>query len=188
MENNSCCTGNFADNQYSEISSSPSDLKDNKDYEILRVEKTKKTCSLCESFAKEKSEKKDLLAVISCEGACLRGEVSRRVANALCFDKMPDQTARVCLGSAITKDTGQRNIVRSASRILIFEGCTVDCASRMIKAVLPEQEAVVIHVDNYYEFNKNLFGINEATEEELGRFSEEATRNIYNIMRSKEIS
>lgn len=188
MESNSCCTGNFADKEYSEISSNPSGLKDNKDYETLRVEKTKKTCSLCESFAKEKSEKKDLLAVISCEGACLRGEVSRRVANALCFEKMPDQTARICLGSAITKDTGQRNIVRSASRVVILEGCTVECASRMIRAVLPEQKAEVIHVDNYYKFNKNLFGINEANEEEIRRFSEEATSNIYKAIRSKGIS
>ena len=50
------------------------------EYEIIHLEKTKKVCGLCEKFSTAKTEQNNLVAVMSCEGACLRGEISRRVA------------------------------------------------------------------------------------------------------------
>ncbi|MFA6110483.1 MAG: putative zinc-binding protein [Candidatus Latescibacterota bacterium] len=155
-----------------------------KEFEIIHLEKTKKSCSLCEDFASAKAAKDELIAVMSCEGACLRGEVSRRVANNLCFDELPEKTARVCLGGAFTKNTGQRNMVRSATRVIALEGCVIECASRMMKGVIPDLETEVIIVDKYYNFNKNLFAINEVTEDELIKYSIEATDNIKTIIMS----
>jgi len=156
-----------------------------KEYEIIQLEKTKKSCSLCEDFASAKSSKNDTIAVMSCEGACLRGEVSRRVANSLCFEEYPEKTARVCLGGAFTKDTGQRNMVRSAKRVIALEGCLIECTSRMIKGVIPNLEAEIIIVDKYYEFNRNLFAINDVSEDEIKKYSDEATINIKKIIMDK---
>ena len=153
-----------------------------KEYEIIRLEKTKKVCGLCETYSSSKSENKDLVAIMSCEGACLRGEVSRRAANKLCFDMYPEQTARLCLGGAFTKDTGQRNMVRSAKRVIALEGCPIECASRMMKGVIPDFNPEIVLVDKFYNFNKNLFAINDATEEELIKYSEEAAANINNVI------
>lgn len=153
-------------------------LSKEKEYEVIHLEKTKKTCGLCEKFSSEKASQSDLIAVMSCEGACLRGEVSRRVANKLCFEEFPEITARVCLGGAFTKDTGQRNMVRSANRVIALEGCFIECASRMMKGVIPDLNPEIIIVDKYYSFNKNLFALNEVTEEELIKFTNEAVSNI----------
>ena len=153
-----------------------------KDYELIQLEKTKKICGLCEQYCSSKTSQNDLVAVMSCEGACLRGEVSRRVANKLCFEEFPENTARVCLGSAFTKDTGQRNMVRNAKRVIALEGCTIECASRMMKSVLPDLKPEVVLVDKYYNFDKKLFAINEATEEELLAYSNEAACNIKKII------
>ena len=60
---------------------------------------------------------------MSCEGACLRGEVSRRAANILCNSIAPDRTVRICLGCAFTKDAGQRALVRNAAKVVAIEGC-----------------------------------------------------------------
>jgi uncharacterized metal-binding protein len=156
------------------------------EFEIVHIEKTKTTCKLCEDFTASKLSNPDLTAVISCEGACLRGEVSRRVANELCFNKIPQNTARVCLGSAFTKDTGQRNMVRNSKRVIILEGCAIKCASRMMKGVLPELNPEIVYIDRYYDFNKNLFRINEVSEEELVSYSNQAADNIlYEIINEK---
>jgi hypothetical protein len=46
--------------------------KANDSYEVVRIEKTKINCQLCEDYAEKQKSKP--VAVMSCEGACLRGE------------------------------------------------------------------------------------------------------------------
>src|SRR5512138_1069942 len=96
-------------------------------YETVRIEKAKNGCHLCEEYAERQKAKP--IAVICCEGACLRGEVARQAANILCHELAPEKTVRICLGGAFTKDTGQRNLVRTAQRVIALEGCFVNCAS-----------------------------------------------------------
>lgn len=156
--------------------------KSEKEYEVIHIEKTKKTCGLCENYCSSKTANNDLIAVMSCEGACLRGEISRRVANKLCFEELPDNSARVCLGSAFTKDTGQRNMVRSAKKVIALEGCAIKCGSRMMSGVIPDFNPEVIYVDRYYNFDKKLFAINEVSEDELVKYSNEATINIKKLI------
>ncbi len=100
-------------------------------YETVRIEKTNNVCPFCEDYAERQASKP--VAVFSCEGACLRGEVARRAANLICHSLAPEKTVRVCLGSAFTKDTGQRNLVRKASKVIAIEGCFINCSSRMMK-------------------------------------------------------
>jgi len=142
-----------------------------KDYEIVRIEKTRNVCPMCEDFAKEQIQKKTPIAILSCEGACLRGEVARQAANLVCFNLIPDKTARICLGGAFTKDTGQRNLVRNADRVIALEGCFIECGSRMMKGVIEDLHPEVIIVDKLYNFDRKLFAINDVSEETLKEFA-----------------
>jgi uncharacterized metal-binding protein len=164
------------------INSKSTVVRNNKEYAVIHIEKTKKICGLCENYTASKTSNKNLVAFMSCEGACLRGEVSRRVANKLSFNEMPENSARVCLGSAFTKDTGQRNMLRSANRVVALEGCSIECGTRMMKGVISDFKPEVIFVDRYYSFNKKLFAINDASEEELEKFSDEAAANIKKLL------
>lgn len=49
-------------------------------YEEIKIEKVDGYCSLCEEYAKN-STNPTKIAIMSCEWACARGEVLRRVAN-----------------------------------------------------------------------------------------------------------
>ena len=49
--------------------------------ETIVIEKTDRRCPLCEDYAAKQTSKP--VAVMSCEGACLRGEVARQAANIL---------------------------------------------------------------------------------------------------------
>ena len=73
--------------------------------------KVTEKCPACEDFAAKNSTTSSNIAVMACEGACARGEVARRAANLVAHRFSRDETVRICLGRAFTKDTGQRNLV-----------------------------------------------------------------------------
>jgi uncharacterized metal-binding protein len=134
-------------------------------YEVVRIEKAKGNCSLCEGYAERQQSKP--VAVMSCEGACLRGDISRQAANILCHTLAPEKTVRICLGGAFTKNTGQRGLVRNAPRLLALEGCPVNCASRMMIGVIEGLTPEIVRTDQLCDFDQKLFGIDEMPQEEI---------------------
>jgi uncharacterized metal-binding protein len=120
---------------------------------------------MCEDCAERQKSKP--LAVMSCEGACLRGEVARRAANILCHSIAPEKTARICLGGAFTKDTGQRALVRNAQRLIALEGCFINCSSRMMNGAIDGLTPEVIVADRLYDFDRKMFGIEEMPAEQI---------------------
>jgi uncharacterized metal-binding protein len=137
----------------------------NPTYEVIQLEQTRHVCPMCEDYAARHASKP--IAVLSCEGACLRGEVARQAANLLCHALAPDRTVRICLGGAFTKDTGQRNLVRNAPRTIALEGCFLNCSSRMMRGVIGDLEPEVIIADRLYDFDRGLFGVNEMPRAEI---------------------
>jgi uncharacterized metal-binding protein len=135
------------------------------EHEIAKIEKAQAGCSLCEDYAEKQQSK--TIAVMSCEGACLRGEISRQAANILSHALAPEKTVRICLGGAFTKNTGQRNLVRNASRLLALEGCPVNCSSRMMRGVIEGLTPEIIRTDRLCEFDQKLFGIDEMPPEQI---------------------
>ena len=146
------------------------------DYEIVRLEKTRNVCPMCEDYARGQASKP--VVVMCCEGACLRSEIARQAANLLCHKLAPDKTVRLCLGGAFTKDTGQRGLARSGKRVVALEGCFIECASRMMKGVIPELKPEVIIADNLYDFDRSLFGIDEMPEAQIKGHAEEVARRV----------
>jgi len=133
-------------------------------YEDIRIESAKNICGLCENYAERQKSKP--IAVMCCEGACLRGDIARQAANILCHTLAPEKTVRICLGGAFTKNTGQRNLVRTAPRLIALEGCFVNCSSRMMQGVIQGLDPEVVIADRLYDFDRNLFGIDEMSPEE----------------------
>jgi len=151
-----------------------------KEYETIRIEKTKNVCPMCEDYSKKHTSKP--VAVMSCEGACLRGEISRQTANLICHSLAKEKTVRICLGGAFTKDTGQRSLVRNAPKVLALEGCFINCALRMMQGVLPELKPEVVSVDRLYEFDTKLFGIDEMSQEEIMKHARTAADKILSMI------
>ena len=137
----------------------------NNDCEVVCIKKAKNNCHLCDDYAERQKTKP--VAVMCCEGSCLRGEIARQAANILCHLVAPEKTVRICLGGAFTKDTGQRSLVRKASRLIALEGCFVNCSSRMMNGVIEGLKPEVIIADRLYDFDRKLFGIEEMPPEEI---------------------
>jgi uncharacterized metal-binding protein len=145
-------------------------------YETVRIERSQKVCPMCEDYERYQASKP--VVVMSCEGACLRGEIARQGANILCFRLAPEKTARLCLGGAFTKDTGQRSLAQKGARVIAVEGCFLECSSRMMKGVIPGLTPEVIIADTHYEFDRSLFGINEMSEGDIKSHGEEVSAKI----------
>lgn len=152
-------------------------------YEVVKIEKTRNVCSMCEKFAEGQIEKHVPYSILSCEGACLRGEVSRQAANLICFKLIPEKTSRICLGGAFTKDTGQRNLVRCAEKVFALEGCHIKCASRMMNGVIENLNAEIIVVDRLYDFDKRLFSINDVTDYQIKEYALTAANKIIEMIK-----
>ena len=152
------------------------DAKANDGYEEVRIEKTKIKCQLCEDYADRQKSKP--VAVMSCEGACLRGEVARRAANILCHSLAPEKTARICLGGAFTKDTGQRALVRNAPRLIAVEGCAINCSSRMMNGAVEGLYPEVINADRLYDIDRKLFGIEEMPSDQIDAHARAVAQKI----------
>lgn len=151
-----------------------------KEYEIVKIEKTKFVCSMCEDFATEQLTKQTPIAILSCEGACLRGEIARQAANIISFNLLPEKTARICLGGAFTKNTGQRNLVKNSARVIALEGCPIECGSRMMKGVIDNFNPEIIIVDKLCDFDKKLFAINDLSEIQIKELAHTAATKIKN--------
>ena len=145
-------------------------------YELVRMEKAKNSCHLCEEYADRQKDKP--VAVMCCDGACLRGEVARQAANILCHKLAPEKTVRICLGGAFTKDTGQRDLVRKAQRLIALEGCHVNCSSRMMAGVIEGLTPEVVIADRLYDFDRELFGIDEMPAGEIQEHARTVAQKI----------
>ena len=144
--------------------------------ETITIRSTTAICGLCEKYVEAHRDRR--YAVASCEGACLRGEISRRAANILCHSLASESTVRVCSGSALTKDSGQRSLLRNASNVLILEGCSLECASRSLEAVVPAMKKVVIQTDRLADFDRGLFGVDELDEAEITVIAEKVAQKV----------
>lgn len=153
-----------------------SKVETNNDYETVHIAKPRNNCHLCDDYAERQKTKP--IAVMCCEGACLRGEIARQAANILSYSLAPEKTVRICLGGAFTKDTGQRNLVRKATSLIALEGCFVNCSSRMMKGVIEDLEPEIIIADKLYDFDRNLFGIEEMPPEEILVHAQTVARKI----------
>ena len=146
-------------------------------YETIKIEKVEKTCPACEEYSESHSTNPPRIAVMACEGACAKGEVARLAANIVAHKLARENTVRICLGGAFTKDTGQRNLVRRAHKTIAIEGCFISCSSRMMKGVLPGFLPEIVQADTLYEPSLP-FGIDEVSEEELRECANIVANNV----------
>jgi len=147
-------------------------------HETINIEKVEKSCMACEDYAEKHSTYPPRIAVMACEGACAKGEIARIAANLVAHKLARENSVRICLGSAFTKDTGQRNLVRLADIAIAIEGCFISCSSRMMKGVLPGLIPVKVQADMLYDTQIDAFGIDEFPEEELKEHAHEVAEKV----------
>lgn len=135
--------------------------------ETIQVKLTDQRCDLGEAYARKHLTSPPKAALLSCEGMCLRGEVSRRAANLVAHQLMPDRAVRICHGGLLEAGGGMRELVEQADKVLMLDGCGLACGTRLLKGAAPEVKPVVVFTDRLFDSGPVAFGVEEVPEEEI---------------------
>lgn len=100
-------------------------------------------CPAGERYALEQIAQKRI-PVLSCEGACIRGEIARLAANMIASED--SRCARACHAeSFLVPHSAMSRWVREAERVLVVDGCFLRCHGRVVDQLVASER--VIHID-----------------------------------------
>jgi len=130
----------------------------------IEVQGVKGFCPVGEAYAKDQTAKRTI-PVLSCEGACIRGEIARLAAN-LVAQEVP-ALARACHAeSFFVPHSAMAAWVKDAEKILMIDGCFLKCHGRVLDKLVGEEK--VIHIDAMPMHKKysDVFLMDDVPEEE----------------------
>jgi uncharacterized metal-binding protein len=129
----------------------------------LSVSKTNGKCPIGEKVG-QKCIENNMIPVISCEGACIRGEISRLAAN---YVSKEENYRRGCHGELFTvPDSKIANWIETAQKVVCIDGCFLKCHSRILENMIEPSKLLVFDALSHYKKYNDIFDIDEVPEEE----------------------
>jgi uncharacterized metal-binding protein len=135
----------------------------NADIINLEVTQAKGTCSTGESVGRKCIENESI-PVLSCEGACIRGEIARLAANYLSKSR---NYRRGCHGELFTvPDSKIAQWIKEAPKVICIDGCFLKCHSRIIENLIPSDNLLVFDALSHHKKYDDIFDIDDVPENE----------------------
>lgn len=142
----------------------------------LDVQGVKGFCPIGEAYAKEQIAA-NRIPVLSCEGACIRGEIARLAANQVAQDA--PNLARACHAeSFFVPHSTMATWVQGADKIVMVDGCFLKCHGRVLKELVGEER--VVHIDALPLYNQytDVFLLDDVPEGERKAVAREVAAKI----------
>ncbi|MFZ5642480.1 MAG: putative zinc-binding protein [Bacillota bacterium] len=134
-------------------------------------------CPEGESYVKKITTPK--IAVMACEGACIKGEIARVAANILAYQLERNSAVRICLGDAATGKSGFLDLMQQAPKILAIEGCFLRCGNEIMKMRVPSFTSTIIEASSLYSYDKErIFEIFDMPRTEIEEIAQKIAENI----------
>jgi len=104
------------------------------------------------------------IPVLSCEGACIRGEIARLAAHMVAKE---EPYRRACHGEFITvPGSGLAEWMRTAEKVVLIDGCFLHCHGRVLENLIEKEKLALFDAHSYHrKYNEN-FDIDEVPEAE----------------------
>lgn len=129
----------------------------------LEITNTDKKCAVGEKVGNQNLKEKKT-PVISCEGACIRGEIARLAANILAKE---EPYRRACHGELLTiPDSSMSEWIKKAEKIVLIDGCFLRCHGRVMENLVGEGTLIQFDALSYYKKYTDRFDIDSVPEEE----------------------
>ncbi len=140
------------------------------------VQAVKGYCPVGERYAKEQMAKKSI-PVLSCEGACIRGEIARLAANHVAAELAG--LARACHAETFfVPHSTMATWVKEAEKVLMLDGCFLKCHGRVLNNLVAEEKVVHIEVLPFYRKYNDVFLIDDVPEDERKAVAREVADKI----------
>ena len=130
---------------------------------MLEIGTTKGSCPIGEITGKKNiSESK--IPVISCEGACIRGEIARLAANNVSKEK---GYGRGCHGELVTvPESAIAQWMKRAEKVVLIDGCFLRCHGRIIENIIDEEKLIQFDALSHYKRYTDIFDYEDVPEKE----------------------
>lgn len=129
----------------------------------IKVDGVKGTCAAGEKYGDENlAEGK--IPVLSCEGACIKGEVARVAANMLGKE---EQYRRACHGEImLVPHSSQSEWAKKTEKVVVIDGCFLRCHGRMLKDIVGGENLIEFDALSISKKYNDLYSIDDVPEEE----------------------
>jgi uncharacterized metal-binding protein len=129
----------------------------------LKVEDTKNRCPVGETVG-ERNIAENKIPVLSCEGACIRGEIARLAANMIAKEH---PFARACHGELLSvPDSAMARWATNAKKVVLIDGCFLRCHGRILEELVGKEKLVQFDALSHYKKYSDKFDIDSVPENE----------------------
>jgi len=129
----------------------------------LTVERTNGVCAVGERTG-DALLREGKIPVISCEGACIKGEIARLAAHLVANE---EPYRRSCHGEMFTAPySAIARWMREAEKVVVIDGCFMSCHGRILKNLVSEDRLLRFDALSMHKKYTDLIAIDDVTEEE----------------------
>jgi uncharacterized metal-binding protein len=138
-------------------------MKQSNDIFTVEISKTDGTCPIGEKVGSRNMEE-GKIPVLSCEGACIRGEIARLAAHLVAKE---EPYRRGCHGELFTvPDSALSQWIKNAGKIVLIDGCFLRCHGRILENLVGQQNLIQFDALSLYRKYTDRFDIDSVPEEE----------------------
>ena len=151
----------------------------------IEVEDTKNRCPIGETIG-ERNIAEGKTPVLSCEGACIRGEIARLAANVVAKE---EPFARACHGELLSvPDSAMAKWVKNASKVVLIDGCFLRCHGRIIENLIGKEKLVQFDALSVYKQYTDIFDIDDVPEKERKEVAKQVADRVLAALEKGDVS
>jgi len=151
----------------------------------IAVDGTKGVCAMGEHLG-DQYRKDGKIPVISCEGACIRGEIARMAAHLVAKE---DPYRRGCHGEMFTVPTSaMARWMEDAEKVVVIDGCFLHCHGRILKNLIAEGKIAQFDALAVYNKYTDIFDIDDVPEEERKRVARQVADQVLADLQQGKVS
>ena len=129
----------------------------------LKIAGTRGRCPIGETVG-QRSIEQAKIPVLSCEGACIRGEIARQAANMIAKQA---PYGRGCHGELIAvPDSAIARWIKSADKVVLIDGCFLRCHGRILEKLLDAKRLHQFDALALYKKYSDIFDADDVPEAE----------------------
>lgn len=130
----------------------------------LTINATKAICPVGQEYGKRNIED-GKIPVLSCEGACIRGEIARLAANMVA---KKDPYRRACHGELFTiPNSAIAKWVKESGKVVVIDGCFLRCHGRILEPLLGKDSLLQFDAYSHYKKYSDRFDIDSVPVDEV---------------------
>ncbi|MCX5829002.1 MAG: hypothetical protein NTV58_13520 [Deltaproteobacteria bacterium] len=139
------------------------------------VDEPKGVCPIGERVGNQ-NRNEGSIPVISCEGACIRGEIARLAAHLVAKE---GSYCRSCHGEMFTVPTSAiAEWMKEAPKVVVIDGCFLHCHGRILKNLIDEDKIAQFDALSVYNKYSDIFDIDDIPEEERKRVARQVADKV----------